>query len=97
MPPEICPHCGAIVPPDATACPECGSDDETGWSEEARGSNELELGIPDEEFDYEKTIPRELGGKKQSKPKIRGGWWLLWFVFVAGLIPFALAGIRRMN
>jgi hypothetical protein len=30
-----CPHCGAAVPSDASACPECGSDDETGWSESA--------------------------------------------------------------
>jgi hypothetical protein len=30
----ICPHCGAEVDYDAPACPECGSDDETGWSEE---------------------------------------------------------------
>lgn len=30
-----CPHCGAPVPPDATACPECGSDSQTGWSEKA--------------------------------------------------------------
>lgn len=30
----ICPHCGAEVPSGAPACPECGSDDETGWSED---------------------------------------------------------------
>ncbi len=30
----ICPHCGAEVPFGAPACPECGSDDETGWSED---------------------------------------------------------------
>lgn len=30
----ICPVCGADVPAHAAACPECGSDDETGWSEE---------------------------------------------------------------
>jgi uncharacterized membrane protein YvbJ len=30
-----CPHCGAAVPSDASACPECGSDEETGWSEDA--------------------------------------------------------------
>jgi hypothetical protein len=30
-----CPHCGAQVPSDASACPECGSDNETGWSEAA--------------------------------------------------------------
>ena len=30
-----CPHCGAKVQVDASACPECGSDNETGWSEAA--------------------------------------------------------------
>jgi hypothetical protein len=29
-----CPNCGADVPPRARVCPECGSDDETGWSED---------------------------------------------------------------
>lgn len=31
----VCPNCGAEVPWGALACPECGSDEETGWSEEA--------------------------------------------------------------
>jgi hypothetical protein len=31
----ICPHCEAKVPPGASACPHCGSDEKTGWSEEA--------------------------------------------------------------
>jgi hypothetical protein len=30
-----CPHCGYEVPDGALACPDCGSDDETGWSETA--------------------------------------------------------------
>ena len=30
-----CSNCGAEVPAGAAACPECGSDDETGWSEDA--------------------------------------------------------------
>ncbi len=30
-----CPHCGAAVSSDASACRECGSDAETGWSESA--------------------------------------------------------------
>lgn len=30
----VCPHCGTKVDIDAPVCPECGSDDETGWSEE---------------------------------------------------------------
>jgi hypothetical protein len=28
----ICPFCGTRVPNDAPACPECGSDETTGWS-----------------------------------------------------------------
>ena len=29
----ICPHCGEKVPSNALVCPECGSDEEMGWSE----------------------------------------------------------------
>jgi hypothetical protein len=29
-----CPHCGNTVDIEATVCPECGSDDQTGWSED---------------------------------------------------------------
>jgi hypothetical protein len=31
-----CPICGADVPIKARACPECGSDEQTGWSEAAK-------------------------------------------------------------
>jgi len=31
---RVCPHCGADVPRRALACPECGSDRETGWADE---------------------------------------------------------------
>ena len=30
----ICPNCGAEVAMKALACPECGADDLTGWSED---------------------------------------------------------------
>lgn len=29
-----CPVCGEVVKADALACPHCGSDDETGWSQD---------------------------------------------------------------
>jgi hypothetical protein len=29
-----CPNCGAVVRQGAPSCPECGADDETGWSED---------------------------------------------------------------
>ena len=58
MPPEVCPNCGAEVPRNAKACPECGSDENTGWSETAYASN---LGLPDEEFDYDEFVKEEFG------------------------------------
>ena len=47
-----CPNCGADVPEDAKACPECGSDDETGWSEDTM-YDDIDLPITDEESDYD--------------------------------------------
>jgi hypothetical protein len=32
-PPEECANCGAAIPRDARACPECGADERTGWRE----------------------------------------------------------------
>lgn len=29
-----CPVCGEVVRANALACPHCGSDDETGWSQD---------------------------------------------------------------
>ena len=46
MPPEYCPNCGAEVPSNAKACPACGSDEQTGWSDKAYADN---LGLPDED------------------------------------------------
>lgn len=31
---DECPHCGAPLRPNAVACRECGSDIETGWSDD---------------------------------------------------------------
>ena len=30
----ICPNCGAEVPIKSLSCPECGSDEKTGWFED---------------------------------------------------------------
>ncbi|MGR3309662.1 MAG: zinc-ribbon domain-containing protein [Candidatus Brocadiales bacterium] len=30
----VCPNCGAEVSLKAKACPDCGSDENTGWSED---------------------------------------------------------------
>ena len=71
--PEICPNCGADVPRNAKACPECGSCEETGWSEEAASSG---LDLPDENFDYDDFVAREFG---EGQPRQRANA-KLWFI-----------------
>ena len=73
MPPELCPNCGAIVPRGAKACPECGSDEKTGWSDTASADR---LGIPDDNFDYGKFVKEEFGPKTVKPRGIRWVWWV---------------------
>ena len=84
MPPEVCPICGAEVPPNAKACPECGSDEQTGWSEDARYDG---LDLPDEKFDYEDFAKRELPGKPNPVPRgMHWLWWVLALLVLAGIL-----------
>lgn len=80
MPPETCPNCGAEVPSRARACPECGSDDQTGWSEDAPASS---LNLPDAEaFDYDDFVQREFSREKRPRG-IHWFWWAIAIVIVA--------------
>ncbi len=56
-----CAHCDAEVPATARACPECGSDERTGWSEDAEAwAGDLPAGHGDDpDFDYEETLRAE--------------------------------------
>jgi hypothetical protein len=83
MTPEICPNCGAEVPPNAKACPECGSDEETGWSEESRNDG---LDLPDEKFDYEEFVDREFGSRKPVPRGLHWFWWVLGLIVLAVLL-----------
>ena len=84
-----CPQCGAEVPPKARACPECGSDEQTGWSEQAQTGD---LDLPDQEFDYNDYVKREFGGQG---PVPRGVHWFWWLVGVALLAGFLLLWFVR--
>lgn len=81
MAPENCPNCGADVPRHAKACPECGADEKTGWSDSAYAEN---LGIPDENFDYDRFVKEEFGGT----PKPRGISWLWWTTALVLVLVF---------
>jgi uncharacterized membrane protein YvbJ len=56
----ICPICGEEVPVKAKACPQCGSDEKTGWSENTYLDG-IDLYGEDE---YQETIRKEFGESK---------------------------------
>jgi uncharacterized membrane protein YvbJ len=87
MTPDNCPNCGADVPRNAKACPECGSDETTGWSEEARTSG---LDLPDDKFDYDGFVKQEFGGER----KPRGISWLWWIVAVVLILLFVFLFLK---
>jgi hypothetical protein len=76
------------VPPNARACPECGSDEKTGWSEDAKSA---ELDLPDEEFNYDEFVQREFGG---TKPKPHGIPWFWWVIAAVLVIIFIVLLMR---
>jgi hypothetical protein len=88
MPPEVCPNCGADVPRNAKSCPECGSDENTGWAGSAHAGN---LGLPDEDFDYNKFVKEEFGSRS---PKPRGIHWLWWLTALLLILAFLLLFLR---
>jgi hypothetical protein len=87
MAPEICPNCGAEVPPKAKACPECGSCEETGWSEEAAASA---LDLPEEKFDYDDYVKREFGERTPKPRGITWFWWVVALVMLTALLVMLL-------
>jgi RNA polymerase subunit RPABC4/transcription elongation factor Spt4 len=91
MPEEdfICPACGAEVPAKAKACPECGSDEKTGWSDSTIYDG---TGIEDPaEFDYEDWKRREF---QKRKPSVGWVWWAVGVtLFIFFLWAFVLKRI----
>ena len=55
VPPGECPACGEHVPAGARACPACGADARTGWSEDTLYDG---LDLPDEAFEDDASSGR---------------------------------------
>lgn len=73
----FCPNCGALLSESVSACPECGSCEETGWSERARYDS-LGIDYDGDEFDAEAALSDDWN---PSKPRDRGRQ--LWLAIVA--------------
>jgi hypothetical protein len=93
-----CPHCGAEVRVGSSSCRECGSDAETGWSEDAllwQADIPTASGDADDDFDYDEFIAREFPGQADvaTRPSIRG--WVtggLVFGVVLAFLLWSLSG-----
>ena len=82
----VCPNCGADVPGGAKSCPECGSDDRTGWSEETYLDGVTLPGEDDEE---------DGSGQKTSGGILGPGKWI--WMAVAGLLLAVAIGLRLVT
>jgi hypothetical protein len=84
-PPGVCPVCGEDVPPNARACPGCGSCPGSGWSEDAAYDA---LDLPGQDFDYEAFVGEEFGVDSPPRRRRPARWvvavaillLLLWFL-----------------
>jgi hypothetical protein len=97
--PEVCPNCGALVPDNARACPECGSDEETGWSDRAQAQR---LDLPDDEFDYDEFVRDEFGegnsgkAKRALQIKPHGLNWIWWVAGVLLVVAILWGFLRQV-
>ncbi len=87
---QLCPHCGAELTRNARFCRECGSDERTGWSDEAEGGAWEAPALDD--FDYEGFLERELPGSAAPRRRWRELRRLAW---VALLLLFLWVVLTR--
>lgn len=81
MTPEICPNCDEEVPEGALACPSCGADERTGWSDSAH-CDRLGIPDPDEEFDYEAFVKEEFSDERDRPVRPKMIWMVTAVVVV---------------
>jgi len=91
MAPSTCPNCGSIIEDErAVSCPDCGADENTGWSDHATSQR---LDLPDDNFDYDGFIESEFGTKSSNAVKPAGLSWLMWVVAIGILLLLILGRI----
>ena len=71
------------MPRNAKACPDCGSDEQTGWSEEAAAAD---LGLPDDSFDYDRFVREEFAERQAVRDGLAWHWWVAAVVAILILV-----------
>jgi ssDNA-binding Zn-finger/Zn-ribbon topoisomerase 1 len=87
--PEICPVCGDDVPRGALACPECGADHQSGWSEDAEVYDGVDL--PENDFNYEEFVEKEFGSKRKPST-VKTIWWVAGIVLLIAFLLYLFIG-----
>lgn len=87
-PPDECANCGAAIPRNAKACPECGADERTGWRETDPYDA---LDLPAGAFEDERTEPRSL---RRPPARVNGVPWYWWAVAALLLVLLAASFLR---
>lgn len=85
-PPGPCPACHEHVPARKSACPHCGASAEDGWLEDGGTAG---LDLPDDEFDYDAFVRRELS---QEPSPFRFDRQTLWWMTAVVLLVAMTAG-----
>ncbi len=80
-----CPNCGSELSDTSTACPECGSCEETGWSDRARYDS-MGVDYDADEFDYDEFVESEFGSSETKRSPRQ----ILWAVVALILVLFFL-------
>lgn len=82
-PPDECANCGALIPRDAKACPECGADERTGWRETSvyDGMDLPDSAFEDDEGAAHRRAPNRVNG-------IAWYWWVVGIVVIVLLVRF---------
>lgn len=84
-----CPYCGEMIKRKSKACPHCGSDERTGWSDDTYLDG-IDLG---DGFDYDALEEEEFSAGGYS-----GTWWRSWKTLtgILLLILFLLFAFRYL-
>jgi len=86
-----CPHCGTPVPAGALSCRGCGSDAQSGWSEEAEAwAGDLPVGYGEDE-EEEGEVP----GRATTTAAADARRKTVTFVLVIGVL-LVLAVLKRV-
>jgi hypothetical protein len=79
--PETCPVCGEDILRKALACPECGADYNSGWSDETAYDA---LDLPGDSFDYGKFVRQEFDPSR--RPRVKTVWWITGVLLILAFI-----------